>query len=77
MARKFNTTGSCRPAYDYMLPPLRRLPAVRELIDEQSYFVLHAPGHTGITTAILTLARTLVEEGRYSGPLRGDRSPLH
>lgn len=49
-----------------MLPPERRLPAVRELLDQEHYFVLHAPRQTGKTTSILALARSLTAEGRYA-----------
>ena len=33
-----------------MLPPEDRLPTVRTLIDEQSYFVVHAPRQSGKST---------------------------
>src|SRR4029077_20547062 len=33
MPRFFNTAGPCDPADHYMLPPERRLPGVRDLID--------------------------------------------
>lgn len=48
-----------------MLPPERRLPGVRDLIDRHSYFVLHAPRQTGKTTCCEALARCLTSEGRY------------
>ncbi len=63
MARRFNVGGPCRPDLHYMLPPLRRLPTVRSLIEGQQYFVLHAPRQTGKTTAIEALARQLTDEG--------------
>jgi hypothetical protein len=34
MPRHFNTAGPCRPEDHYMLPPLQRLPNLRELIDQ-------------------------------------------
>ncbi len=52
MARFFNTSGPCRPELNYMLPPLRRVPTVRGLIEQQKYFVLHAPRQAGKTTAL-------------------------
>jgi len=52
-----------------MLPPERRLPAVRALVDDGAYFVLHAPRQVGKTTALQTLARALVQEGRYAAVL--------
>jgi len=48
-----------------MLPPERRLPGVRDLIDRQLYFVLHAPRQTGKTTSSAALAHSLTAEGRY------------
>jgi hypothetical protein len=64
MARWFNTAGPCNPADHYMLPASRRLPEVRHLIDQKSYFVVHAPRQVGKTTALQSLARALTAEGR-------------
>lgn len=49
-----------------MLPPLARLPQLQRVIDQQGYFVLHAPRQTGKTTAMLSLAATLTEAGQYA-----------
>jgi hypothetical protein len=49
-----------------MVPPEPRLPEARELIDQQGYFVLHAPRQTGKTTTLRALAKTLTAEGRYA-----------
>lgn len=48
-----------------MLPAKRRLPEVRRLVDQQGYFVLHAPRQVGKTTALLSLEGELTTEGRY------------
>lgn len=69
MTRFFNTAGPCRPDIHFVLPPMRRLPEVSELIERQSYFVLHAPRQTGKTTALLTLAAELTAAGRYAAAL--------
>lgn len=66
MSRHFNTAGPCRPDLHYMLPPERRLPGVRALIEAQSYFVVHAPRQIGKTTSLLTLGKTLTAEGRFA-----------
>ncbi|MBP6830073.1 MAG: ATP-binding protein [Deltaproteobacteria bacterium] len=66
MPRTFNTAGPCRPEIHYMLPPERRLPGVRALIDQQAYFVLHAPRQVGKTTSLLTLGKQLTAEGRFA-----------
>jgi hypothetical protein len=52
-----------------MLPATARLPAVKTLIDDQLYFVLHAPRQTGKTTALRTLAQDLTESGDYTAIL--------
>ena len=66
MPRFFNTAGPCNPAKHYMLPPEQRLPGVRRLIDQELYFVVHAPRQTGKTTCFRALAETLTAEGRYA-----------
>ena len=69
MARWFNVAGPCRPEYNYMLPAAVRLPEMMGLIEQQSYFVLHAPRQTGKTTAMLALAQELTASGRWSAVL--------
>jgi hypothetical protein len=69
MARFFNTAGPCNPEDHYMLPPERRLPGIRPLIDEKAYFVVHAPRQSGKTTCFQFLAASLTAEGRYAGLL--------
>ncbi len=66
MARWFNTAGPCKPDIHYMLPPTVRLPNLERLIEQESYFVIHAPRQTGKTTAMLTLAQQLTASGRYA-----------
>ncbi len=69
MARFFNTAGICEPRKHYMLPPLRRLPNVGQLIDQEAYFVVHAPRQSGKTTCCHHLARELTAAGRYAAVL--------
>lgn len=69
MARFFNTAGPCRPHRNYMLPPERRLPSVRPLIEQEAYFVLHAARQSGKTTLLQALAESLRAEGRYAALL--------
>ena len=66
MTRHFNTGGPCARDIHYMLPPERRLGTICDVIDARSYFVLHAPRQVGKTTALMNLARTLTDEGRYA-----------
>ncbi len=49
-----------------MLPALRRLPEVLPLLEQQAYFVLHAPRQVGKTTALRALAEQLTAGGRYA-----------
>jgi hypothetical protein len=69
MARFFNTAGPCRPELHYMLPPERRLPELPGLIDQQFYFVVHAPRQTGKTTCSRFLAQSLTAGGRFAALL--------
>jgi type II secretory pathway predicted ATPase ExeA len=49
-----------------MLPPTVRLPQLTKLIDQENYFVIHAPRQTGKTTAMMALAEELTQGGRYT-----------
>ncbi|MCP3136359.1 ATP-binding protein [Pyxidicoccus xibeiensis] len=69
MPRWFNTAGPCTPANHYMLPAMKRLPEVQRLIDQQGYFVVHAPRQTGKTTALLSLAQELNAGGKHVAAL--------
>lgn len=66
MPRWFNIAGPCQDDIHYMLPPTTRLPDLEELIQQRSYFVVHAPRQTGKTTAMLALAKQLTESGNYA-----------
>jgi AAA-like domain len=66
MPRWFNTAGPCRLDKHYMLPPLIRLPKLARLIDQETYFVIHAPRQIGKTTAMLSLAEQLTTSGKYA-----------
>jgi hypothetical protein len=66
MPRRFNIAGPCQPELHYMVPPLARLDAVRRLVDDRSYFVVHAPRQSGKTTSMFASARSLTEGGRYA-----------
>jgi hypothetical protein len=65
--RFFNTAGPVRCENHYCLPPLERfnLADVMALIEQQKYFVLHAPRQTGKTSALLALMEYLNRQGHY------------
>jgi len=66
MSRWFNIAGPCQEDIHYMLSPTIRLPDLEELIQQRSYFVVHAPRQTGKTTAMLALAQQLTATGNYA-----------
>jgi hypothetical protein len=59
--RFFNTAGPVDCQRHYCLPPLERLKLnqVLPLIEQQKYFILHAPRQTGKTSALLALMKYL------------------
>ena len=65
--RFFNTAGPMKPTLHYCIPPLERLDSeqVMGLIQQQKYFVLHAPRQTGKTSTLLALQDELNAGGRY------------
>jgi len=67
--KHFNIGGPCRPENHYMLPASTRLPELRRLIDQQAYFIIHAPRQVGKTTSLMQLAQELTAEGRYTALL--------
>lgn len=52
-----------------MLPPLRRLPNLRELVDQGHYFVIHAPRQIGKTTTLMAFAAELTAAGGHAAVL--------
>ncbi|MBI5593865.1 MAG: ATP-binding protein [Deltaproteobacteria bacterium] len=67
MKRFFNTAGPVKYKNHYCLPPLERLnlAEVLSLIDQEKYFVLHAPRQTGKTSCLLALMEYLNRQGLY------------
>lgn len=66
MPRFFTTAGPCDPTKHYTLPPERRLPLLRGLVDQELYFTVHAARQSGKTTSLMALAKRLTAEGRYA-----------
>jgi type II secretory pathway predicted ATPase ExeA len=66
MKKHFNTAGPCKPDIHYMLSSTERMPQIKSMIDQQNYFVIHAPRQVGKTTAMLTLAQELTASGEYT-----------
>jgi hypothetical protein len=61
--RFFNTAGPCDPERHFMVPPLERAPEARGLIEQDQYFVVHAPRQSGKTTFLRALAKDLMASG--------------
>ncbi|MEM7495589.1 MAG: ATP-binding protein, partial [Myxococcota bacterium] len=68
MARFFNTAGPLNTAKHYGLDPLKRwdLSMVLSLIDQEKYFLVHAPRQTGKTTCLQALADHLNQQGHHA-----------
>lgn len=65
--RFFNTAGPIKPSDNYFIPSLERLNRSRvlQLIEQERYFVLHAPRQTGKTSALVALRNNLNSSGQY------------
>ena len=65
--RFFNTAGPIKQDMHYNVPPLERLDfdEVMLMIEQQRYFVMHAPRQTGKTSLLLALMDELNSNGRY------------
>src|SRR3989338_2214897 len=63
--RFFNTAGPINPQKHYFVPNRSNEAEIRSLIEQEKYFVLHAPRQTGKTSGILSLAETINQEGQY------------
>ncbi len=68
MEKHFNTAGPSKAELHYLIEPLSRvdLAALRSLIAQQRYFVLHAPRQTGKTTCLQALQVALNSETEYT-----------
>ncbi|MEL6710334.1 MAG: AAA family ATPase [Pseudomonadota bacterium] len=63
----FNRAGPSRADKHYLIAPLQRMDMthIRMLLEEENYFVLHAPRQTGKTTCLLALMDYLNQQGHY------------
>jgi hypothetical protein len=67
MRRFFNTAGPIVREDHYFIEPLYRidLDEILTLIEQQKYFVVHAPRQTGKTSYLLSLTEYLNRQGKY------------
>ena len=63
MGKFFNIAGPCNPEQHYMLPATARVPDVMRLIEDMSYFVVHAQRQCGKTTAFRALVDDINAKG--------------
>jgi len=63
MKKFFNTAGACVPEKHYMLT--NDFTNLKKLIDNERYFILHAPRQTGKTTLMLQLMEHINKEDKY------------
>ncbi|MBF0411731.1 MAG: AAA-like domain-containing protein [Desulfamplus sp.] len=63
----FNTAGPVNPEYHYTLEPLSRisLEDIELLIEQNKYFILHAPRQTGKTSCLLDLMEHINNGDQY------------
>lgn len=67
MSRFFITAGPVKKEKHYCIDPLTRieLKSILSLIEQEKYFVLHAPRQTGKTSYLLALMDFLNKQGKY------------
>jgi len=65
MTKFFNASGPCHPEKHYMIDIYERLKKIQKLIDNERYFILHAPRQTGKTSSMTQIAKHLNSEGKY------------
>ena len=65
--RFFNREGPIKPEKHYCIPPLSRfdLAEIELLIQQEKYFILHAPRQVGKTSYLLALMDYLNQDGHY------------
>src|SRR5436190_12177134 len=64
--RFFNTAGPVNPKKHYYIPHRLNEPILLNLINQEKYFILHAPRQSGKTTAIMMFVNELNASDDYS-----------
>ncbi|MCC8168224.1 MAG: ATP-binding protein [Clostridiales bacterium] len=62
MAKRFRTTGACRPNRDYMVDLSSRLAVIKEMIDNGDYFTINRGRQYGKTTTLRLLPSYLGDD---------------
>ena len=65
--RFFNTAGPVKATKHYHIPLIDRMDwdDIKRLIDDERYFILHAPRQTGKTSTLLAIMAALNQTGEY------------
>ncbi len=61
----FNTDGRIDPKRHYFIPHRFNEQQLNSLIEQQKYFILHAPRQSGKTTSMLEFVDILNKQGKY------------
>ena len=61
----FNTAGPINPEKHYYIPGRFNEEELKNLIEQEKYFILHAPRQSGKTTAMLEFVKKLNQEGKF------------
>lgn len=64
--RTFTTDGPGNTTLHHLLPAAARLAEISTLVDQGRYIVFRAPGRSGKTTALRSLAANLTADGRFA-----------
>ena len=65
MVKKFNITGTCRPAKHYMADVSKKLAETLAFVGAGEYFIINRPRQYGKTTTLYTIADILRRTGEY------------
>ena len=63
--RFFNTAGPINPTKHYYIPHRLNEVALQQLIEQEKYFIIHAPRQSGKTTAMQIFVNELNATGKY------------
>lgn len=62
----FTTDGPGNATLHHLLPPAARVAEIQSLVEQGRYFVFRAPGRSGKTTALRSLAANLTADNRFA-----------
>jgi hypothetical protein len=66
MKKFFNTSGPCKRERHYLVERPLNTASLKQLVEDEKYFVHHAPRQTGKSTLLIDFCHRLNEEGVYT-----------